>query len=104
MDHSAGDHPGTHRSPIVAPIRTKAALGSARRRALASSRLNWQPVLAGVWYPIGYSFLAGYLVTHSGKFPQAWYSLFELTCIAQFFGLLVLGIVLLIERPAQQSV
>ncbi len=37
MDHSAGDHPGTHRSPIVAPMRTKAALGSARRRALASS-------------------------------------------------------------------
>src|SRR2546425_7979571 len=37
MDHSAGDHPGTHRSPILAPIRTKGALGSARRRALASS-------------------------------------------------------------------
>src|SRR6266852_295832 len=31
------DHPGTHRSPILAPIRTKAALGSARRRGLASS-------------------------------------------------------------------
>src|SRR5205814_9917702 len=28
MDHSAGDHPGTHRSPILAPIRTKAPLGS----------------------------------------------------------------------------
>jgi hypothetical protein len=39
MDHTAGDHPGTHRSPIVAPIRTKAALGSARRRALASSAM-----------------------------------------------------------------
>jgi hypothetical protein len=25
MDHSAGDNPGTHRSPIVAPMRTKAA-------------------------------------------------------------------------------
>jgi hypothetical protein len=37
MDHSARDHPGTHRSPIVTPIRTQAALGSARRRALASS-------------------------------------------------------------------
>src|SRR6184192_2777838 len=29
MDHSAGDDPGTHRSPILAPIRTKAPLGSA---------------------------------------------------------------------------
>src|SRR6266542_4997774 len=37
MDHSAGDHPGTHRSPILAPIRTEAALGSTRHRALASS-------------------------------------------------------------------
>src|SRR5258708_20034378 len=36
MDHSAGDHPGTHRSPILAPIRTKAASVSARRRALAA--------------------------------------------------------------------
>src|SRR5438445_1281301 len=29
MDYSAGDHPGTHRSPIVSPMRTKAVLGSA---------------------------------------------------------------------------
>jgi hypothetical protein len=28
MDDSAEDNPGTHRSPIVAPTRTKAALGS----------------------------------------------------------------------------
>jgi hypothetical protein len=27
MDHSARDHPGTHRSPIVAPMQTKAAWG-----------------------------------------------------------------------------
>src|SRR5437867_4793985 len=31
MGHSAGDNRGTHRSSIVAPMRTKAALGSARR-------------------------------------------------------------------------
>src|SRR5256885_14636871 len=31
MRHSAGDHPGTHRSPILAPIRTKPALSPARR-------------------------------------------------------------------------
>ena len=37
MDHSASDNPGTHRSPIVAPMRSKVALRSARRRALASS-------------------------------------------------------------------
>src|SRR3989449_3886560 len=41
MDQSAGDRPGTHRSPILAPIRTKTALGSARRRALASSAASW---------------------------------------------------------------
>src|SRR5260370_10446741 len=40
MDHSAGDHPGTHRSPILAPIRTKAAFGSARRPALAPSEAS----------------------------------------------------------------
>jgi hypothetical protein len=27
MYHSAGDRPGAHRSPIVAPMRTKAAWG-----------------------------------------------------------------------------
>src|SRR5882762_11997625 len=32
MRHSAGDHPGTHRSPIVAVIRAKVALASTDRR------------------------------------------------------------------------
>jgi hypothetical protein len=36
MHHSAGDHPA-HRSPIVASMRSKVALRSARCRALASS-------------------------------------------------------------------
>src|SRR5438309_4970476 len=31
MDHAAGDRPGTHRSPIVAPIRTKAAINRRTR-------------------------------------------------------------------------
>ena len=33
MRHSAGDHPGAHRSPIVASMRSKVALRSARYRA-----------------------------------------------------------------------
>src|SRR5438874_2360483 len=37
MDESAGDRPGAHRSPIIASMRSKVALRSARRRALASS-------------------------------------------------------------------
>src|SRR5260370_9294327 len=36
MCHSAGDRPGAHRSPIVAQMRSKVALRSARRRALVS--------------------------------------------------------------------
>src|SRR5437660_5198158 len=46
MCHSAGDRPGAHRSPIVAPMRSTVALRSAPRRALAASyggrRQGWR--------------------------------------------------------------
>jgi len=40
MCHSVGDDLGAHRSPIVASMRSNAALRSARRRALASSAVS----------------------------------------------------------------
>jgi hypothetical protein len=57
-------------------------------------RLNWLPVFAGIWYPLVYFFLAGYLFTHDGTYPQQYHTGMQLTFLLQFFALCVFGAVL----------
>jgi len=53
--------------------------------------LNWLPALAGIWYPVFYFFLAGYLFTHHGAYPGQYQTAFNIINLIQFFALCALG-------------
>jgi hypothetical protein len=56
------------------------------------ARLNWLPLFAGIWYPVFYFFLAGYLFTHDGEYPGQYHTAFQIMFLIQFLALLTLGI------------
>ena len=58
-------------------------------------RLNWLPLFAGIWYPVVYFFLAGYLFTHYGEYPQQYHAAFQMIFLLQFLALCGFGAVLL---------
>lgn len=53
--------------------------------------LNWLPAFAGIWYPVFYFFLAGYLFTHNGVYPTQYQIAFNIMHLIQFFALCALG-------------
>ena len=55
------------------------------------ARFNWLPVFAGIWYPVFYFFLAGYLFTHNGVYPGQYQTAFNIMHLIQFFALCVFG-------------
>ncbi|SRR6266540_5667032 len=55
------------------------------------ARFNWLPVFAGIWYPVFYFFLAGYLFTHHGVYPGQYQMAFNIMHLMQFLVLCVLG-------------
>jgi hypothetical protein len=65
------------------------------------SRLNWLPVLAGIWYPAAYSFLFGYILAHNGEFP--YWSVIKFTFVIQFLALCLLGFILVIDPPKEMA-
>ena len=56
---------------------------------------NWLPVFAGIWYPVFYFFLAGYLYTHNGVYPGQYQMAFNIMHLMQFLALCGLGSMLL---------
>ena len=74
---------------VVLPALTLFGLAASRNKSMA--RMNWLPVFAGIWYPVVYFFLAGYLFTHNGKFPQVYYPVFQIIFLIQFLALCALG-------------
>jgi hypothetical protein len=58
------------------------------------ARLNWLPIFAGIWYPVFYFFLAGYLFTHNGVYPGQYQMAFNILHLMQFLALCVLGLIL----------
>ena len=68
-------------------------------------RLNWLPLLAGIWYPVAYLVFAGYLFTHHGAYP--WDTTIQITRIIvwiQFFGLCALGAFLVTDTSEQMAI
>src|SRR6266508_1467489 len=51
------------------------------------SRLNWLPIVAGIWYPAFYFFVAGYLFTHHGVYPGQYQIAFNIMHLIQFLAL-----------------
>ena len=75
-----------------------AALGSK-----PMARLNWLPVVAGIWYPVFYFFLAGYLFTHNGVYPGQYQIAFNIIHLMQFLALCVLGSILVSDSPQEMA-
>jgi hypothetical protein len=58
-------------------------------------RLNWLPLLAGVWYPVTFTLFSIYDVSHKGVFPDQYRSELVLMMVIQFLALCILGLVLI---------
>jgi len=57
-------------------------------------RLNWLPLLTGIWYPVAYVLFSIYDISHKGAFPHQYLPAIMLVIIIQFFALCSLGSVL----------
>ena len=67
------------------------------------SRLNWLPVLAGIWYPAAYSFLFGNILSHNGTYPGQYHSAMQMMFAIQFIVLCVFGSILVSDSPQEMA-
>jgi hypothetical protein len=67
------------------------------------ARFNWLSVFAGIWYPVVYFFLAGYLLTHDGIYPQQYHTGFQMMFLIQFLALCGFGAVLVADTPQEMA-
>ena len=77
--------------------------GLAALRSQPMPRLTWLPVVAGIWYPVFYFFLAGYLFTHNGVYPGQYQMAFDIMHLMQFLALCVLGSILASDTPERMA-
>ena len=77
--------------------------GLAALRSKPMARWNWLPAFAGIWYPVVYFFLAGYLFTHNGEYPQQYHTPIQIMFLIQFFALCVFGSVLAADAPQEMA-
>jgi hypothetical protein len=77
--------------------------GLAALRRKPMPRLNWLPAFAGIWYPVFYFFLAGYLFTHNGVYPGQYQMAFNIMHLMQFLALCALGAVLASDTPREMT-
>ena len=64
-------------------------------RSKPMPRLNWLPVLAGIWYPVTYVLFSIYDISHKGVFPDQYLPALVLMVVIQFLVLCILGFVLM---------
>jgi hypothetical protein len=64
-------------------------------RSKPMPRLNWLPVLAGIWYPVMYILFSIYDISHKGVFPHQYVPEFVLMVVIQFITLCGLGFTLI---------
>jgi len=58
-------------------------------------RLNWLPVIAGIWYPVMFTLFSIYDISHKGKFPHQYVPELISIVMIQFLALCILGFVLI---------
>jgi len=86
---------------VVLLALTLFGLAALRSKPLAQS--NWLPVFAGIWYPVVYFFLAGYIFTHNGAYPGQYHTAIQMMFSIQFIALCVLGSVLVTDTPQEMA-
>ena len=64
-------------------------------------RLNWLPFIAGVWYPVTFTFFSIYDIAHKGVFPDQYLPELVLMMVIQFLALCTLGFVLINDSPKE---
>jgi hypothetical protein len=64
-------------------------------RSKPMPRLNWLPVLAGIWYPVIYFFSSAYVISHKGVFPDQYLPELVMMVVIQFLALCILGFALI---------
>jgi len=77
--------------------------GLAALRSKPMPRLNWLPAFAGIWYPVFYFFLAGYLFTHNGVYPGQYQIAFNIVHLIQFLALCAFGSILVIDASQKMA-
>jgi hypothetical protein len=77
--------------------------GLAALRSKPMARLNWLPVFAGIWYPVIYFFIFGYIFTNNGTYPVQYQTAFDLMTLIQFIALCMLGSILLTDTPQEMA-
>ena len=58
-------------------------------------RLNWLPLLAGIWYPVTYIVFSIYDISQEGVFPDQYVPQLVLMMVIQFLALCILGFTLI---------
>lgn len=72
-----------------------ALFGLTALRSKPMPRLNWLPLLAGIWYPVAYVLFSIYDISHKGVFPHQSIPAIVLTVVIQFITLCILGFTLI---------
>lgn len=72
-------------------------------RSRPMSQLNWLPVVAGIWYPLVYLFLAAYLYTHDGGYPHKYHNGMQMMFLMQFVVLCVFGAVVAADTTQEME-
>jgi hypothetical protein len=85
------------------PLLALTWFGLTTLRSKSMSRANWLPTLAANWYPVVYSFLFIYLISHNGVLPDQYWPLVKFTFAIQFCALFVLGVVLVTDAPQEMA-
>jgi len=67
------------------------------------ARLNWLPVFAGIWYPVIYFFIFGYIFTNNGTYPVQYQTAIDIMTLIQFIALCVLGSILVTDTPQEMA-
>ena len=78
-----------------------ASFGVAALRSKPMARFNWLPAFAGIWYPVIYFFMAGYLITNSPTYPAQYEATISAVMLIQFIALCVLGFILASDAPPE---
>ena len=72
-------------------------------RSKPMSKLNWLPVVAGIWYPVFYIFVSGYLFKNNGVYPAQYQTEFDILFLIQFVALCMLGAFLATDSPQNMA-
>lgn len=67
-------------------------------------RLNWLPVVAGIWYPVTFVLFSIYDISQKGVFPHQYMPAIALTVMIQFLTLCALGNVLVDDSSKELAI